>query len=40
MRAVVIGCGIGGATAALALAEVGVSVEVYEVAARLAHHGG
>jgi len=40
MRAVVIGCGIGGATAALALAEVGVSVEVYEVAARSADRGG
>ncbi|MGB8996926.1 MAG: NAD(P)/FAD-dependent oxidoreductase, partial [Pseudonocardiaceae bacterium] len=40
MRAVVIGCGIGGATAALALAEIGVSVEVYEVAARSADRGG
>ncbi|MFY9805755.1 MAG: 2-polyprenyl-6-methoxyphenol hydroxylase, partial [Pseudonocardiaceae bacterium] len=39
MRAVVIGCGIGGATAALALAEIGVSVEVYEVAARSADRG-
>lgn len=40
MRAVVIGCGIGGATAALALAEIGVSVEVYETAARSADRGG
>jgi len=40
MRAVVIGCGIGGATAALALAEIGVSVEVYEAAARSADRGG
>jgi salicylate hydroxylase len=40
MRAVVIGCGIGGATAALALAEIGVEVEVYEAAARSADHGG
>jgi salicylate hydroxylase len=40
MRAVVIGCGIGGATAALALAEIGVSVEVYETAARSADSGG
>ncbi|GAA1231836.1 FAD-dependent oxidoreductase [Pseudonocardia alaniniphila] len=34
MRAVVIGGGIGGATAALALAEVGVEVEVHEAGAR------
>ncbi|MGH3773029.1 MAG: FAD-dependent oxidoreductase [Pseudonocardiaceae bacterium] len=40
MRAVVIGCGIGGATAALALAEIGVEVEVYEAAARSAGHSG
>ncbi|MGB9281651.1 MAG: NAD(P)/FAD-dependent oxidoreductase [Pseudonocardiaceae bacterium] len=40
MRAVVIGCGIGGATAALALAEIGVSVEVYEAAARSVDRGG
>lgn len=40
MRAVVIGCGIGGATAALALAEIGVSVEVYEATARSADRGG
>lgn len=40
MRAVVIGCGIGGATAALALAEIGVEVEIYEAAARSADHGG
>jgi 2-polyprenyl-6-methoxyphenol hydroxylase-like FAD-dependent oxidoreductase len=40
MRAVVIGCGIGGATAALALAEIGVAVEIYEAAARSADHGG
>jgi hypothetical protein len=40
MRAVVIGCGIGGATAALALAEIGVEVEVYEAAALSADHDG
>jgi 2-polyprenyl-6-methoxyphenol hydroxylase-like FAD-dependent oxidoreductase len=40
MRAVVIGCGVGGATAALALAEIGVEVEVYEAAERFADHGG
>src|SRR5205085_10065812 len=40
MRAVVIGCGIGGAAAALALAEIGVEVEIYEAAARSADHGG
>ncbi|MGH3719724.1 MAG: FAD-dependent oxidoreductase [Pseudonocardiaceae bacterium] len=40
MRAVVIGCGIGGATAALALAEIGVKVAVYEAAARSADRGG
>jgi 2-polyprenyl-6-methoxyphenol hydroxylase-like FAD-dependent oxidoreductase len=34
MRAVVIGGGLGGATAALALAEIGIQVEVYEVAPR------
>jgi salicylate hydroxylase len=40
MRAVVIGCGVGGATAALALAAIGVEVEVYEAAERFADHGG
>jgi salicylate hydroxylase len=40
LRAVVIGCGIGGATAALALAEIGASVEVYEAAARSADRDG
>src|ERR1700704_4881488 len=40
MHAVVIGCGIGGATAVLTLAEIGVEVEVYEAAARSADHGG
>jgi 2-polyprenyl-6-methoxyphenol hydroxylase-like FAD-dependent oxidoreductase len=34
MRAVVIGAGIGGATGALALAEIGVEVEVHEAGAR------
>jgi 2-polyprenyl-6-methoxyphenol hydroxylase-like FAD-dependent oxidoreductase len=40
LRAVVIGCGIGGATAALALAEIGASVEVYEATARPADRDG
>ena len=40
MRAVVIGCGIGGATAALALAGIGVEVEGYEALARSADHDG
>lgn len=34
MRAVVIGGGIGGATGALALAEIGLEVEVFEAGAR------
>jgi len=40
MRAVVIGCGIGGATAALALAKIGIQVEVYEAASESAEHTG
>ncbi|MGH3829991.1 MAG: hypothetical protein ACRDRS_05985 [Pseudonocardiaceae bacterium] len=40
MRAVVVGCGIGGVPAALAPAEIGVSVEVYEAAQRSADRGG
>ena len=40
MRAVVIGCGIGGATAGLALAEIGIHVEVYEATSRSAEHTG
>ena len=35
-----IGCGVGGATAALALAKLGASVEVYEAAARTAYQSG
>jgi 2-polyprenyl-6-methoxyphenol hydroxylase-like FAD-dependent oxidoreductase len=34
MRALVIGCGIGGASVALALAEIGFDVEVYETTPR------
>jgi salicylate hydroxylase len=40
MRAVVIGCGIGGATAALALTMVGIEAEVYETEQRSAGHTG
>ncbi|MGY1948052.1 FAD-dependent oxidoreductase [Nocardia asiatica] len=39
-RAEVVGCGIGGACAALAMAKVGASVQVYETAARSAEIGG
>ncbi|MBF6194366.1 MULTISPECIES: FAD-dependent oxidoreductase [Nocardia] len=39
-RAEVIGCGIGGACAALAMAKVGVRVQVYEHATRAADVGG
>jgi salicylate hydroxylase len=34
MRGIVIGCGVAGATAALALAEIGMEVEVYEAVER------
>ncbi|HEY5853402.1 MAG TPA: NAD(P)/FAD-dependent oxidoreductase [Aldersonia sp.] len=40
VRVAVIGCGIGGATAALALAKIGASVDVYEAAARSAYQSG
>lgn len=40
MRAVVIGCGIGGASVALALAEIGWDVEIHEAAARSRDHQG
>ncbi|WP_280341222.1 FAD-dependent oxidoreductase [Nocardia abscessus] len=39
-RAEVIGCGIGGACAALAMAKVGARVQVYETAPRTAEVGG
>ncbi|MGK8524272.1 FAD-dependent monooxygenase [Nocardia asteroides] len=39
-RSEVIGCGIGGACAALAMTKVGVRVSVYEAAARAAEVGG
>ncbi|MFE7746496.1 FAD-dependent monooxygenase [Nocardia sp. NPDC057455] len=39
-RAEIIGCGIGGACAALAMAKVGARVRVYETAARTAEVGG
>ena len=40
MRALVIGCGIGGASVALALGEIGFDVEVHEAAPRFTDHHG
>ena len=40
MRALVIGCGIGGASVALALAEIGFDVEAYETTPRARDHHG
>lgn len=40
IQAAVLGCGIGGACAALAIAKVGARVQVYEAAARSADIGG
>ncbi|WP_406233292.1 FAD-dependent oxidoreductase [Nocardia sp. NBC_01009] len=39
-RAAIIGCGIGGASTALALAKIGARVEVYEASARSVEVGG
>ncbi len=40
MRALVIGCGIGGASVALALAEIGFDVEVSQAEPRARDHHG